>query len=231
MSISILLSAALMASTAMAAENPVIISDFTTGPSSRVRISNTAHQPVTAWSIATTTPTATGTHREVYTTEGYLSEVTHGLPKAAERLERLMPGESRDLPLDPLPEGTKVKVIAAVLDDGTAIGDESALASIFANRVKERDALKSVVDAFDAVLPAYHGPQALAALQDRLSALVDRTDSVPCRTALEAVQTYQTQSQPDRIDKSLRTYADFVNREYQLAAKHSQRREVATTSR
>ena len=74
-----------------------------------------------------------------------------------------------------MPEGTKVKVIAAVLDDGTAIGDESALASIFANRVKERDALKSVVDAFDAVLPAYHGPQALAALQDRLSALVDRT--------------------------------------------------------
>jgi hypothetical protein len=224
MSTHILLSVVLAASTAIAAENPVIISDFSTGPSSRVRISNTAHQPVTAWSIAATTPTATGTHREVYTTEGYLSEVTHGLPRAAERLERLMPGESRDLPLDPLPEGTKVTVIAAVLDDGTAIGEEGAIASIFANRAKERDALKAVVDAFDAVLPAYHGPQALAALKDRLSALVDRGDDVPCRTALDAVQTYEINAQPDRIDKSLRTYAAFVTKEYQLALKHAQRR-------
>ena len=29
---------------------------------------------------------------------------------------------------------------------------------------------------------------------------------------------------PDQVDKSLRTYADFVNKEYALAQKHSQRR-------
>src|SRR5258706_830502 len=148
MSMRLLSSAVLIAaSTAFAAEIPVTVSDIVTGASSHVRITNTSRQPVTAWSLAATTEKPEGgTHREVYTTDGYLSEATHGLPKAAERLERLMPGESRQLPLDPLPAGAKVEVVATVLDDGTAMGDEKALASIFASRVKERDALKSVVD-------------------------------------------------------------------------------------
>ena len=227
MSMTILFSALLTASAASAAlasETPVIVSDFVSGPSSHVRISNTSRQPVTAWSIAAITPTATGTHREVYTTDGYLSEATHGLPKAAERLERLMPGESRDLPLDPLPEGATIDVVATVMDDGTAIGDEAALASIFKNRVRERDALKAVVDAFTAVLPAKHGAEALSELKDRFTALAERNDSVPCHAALDSVQAFEKKAQPDQIDKSLRTYADFVAREYELAAKHSQRR-------
>src|SRR3954468_2658428 len=156
------------ASTAGAAESPLVITDLVTGESTHVRITNTSRQPVTAWSLATITEAAGGrTHREVYTTDGYLSEVTHGLPKAAERLERMMPGESRDLPLDPLPSGAKVEVIATVMDDRTTIGDEDALAAIFANRAKERDALKTVVDAFNAVLPTLHGADALSALRDR----------------------------------------------------------------
>ena len=212
-------------STAQAAESPLIVSDIVTGESSRVRITNTARQPVTAWSLAATTEKAGGgTHREVYTTDGYLSEVTHGLPKAAERLERLMPGESRDLPLDPLPAGATVEVLATVMDDGTAVGDEKALSSIFANRVKERDALKTVVDVFHAVLPAQHGAEALAALKDRFAALVERNDNVPCRAALDAVQAYERKGRPDQTEKSLRTYADFVAREYELAVKHSERR-------
>jgi hypothetical protein len=224
MSMRIFFVALLAASTAQAAESPLIISDVVTGEASHVRLTNTAHQPVTAWSLAATTPTANGTHREVYTTDGYLSEVTHGLPKAAERLERLMPGESRDLPLDPLPAGAKVDVIATVMDDGTAIGEEKPLASIFANRAKERDALKSVVDAFNAVLPAKHGADALSALKERLSALVAQNDNVPCHAALDAVQAYEKKAQPDQTDSSLRTYAEFVNKEYALAEKHSQRR-------
>jgi hypothetical protein len=225
MSMRILLPAVLAASAALAADAPVAVSDLVTGPSSHVRIANTTSQPVTAWSLAASSPNAQGgTHREVYTTDGYLSEATHGLPKAAERFERLMPGQSRELPLDPLPEGAKVTVIATVLDDGTAIGEEGALASIFANRAKERDALKTVVDAFNAVLPNQHGAAALAALKDRFSALVERNDNVPCHAALDAVQAYEQRSQSDQIDQSLRTYADFVNREYQLAVKHSQRR-------
>jgi hypothetical protein len=225
MSMRILLAALLTASTAQAAQSPLSINDVVTGEASHVRITNTARQPVTAWSLAATTPTANGTHREVYTTDGYLSEVTHGLPRAAERLERLMPGESRDLPLDPLPAGTKVDVIATVMDDGTAMGEEKALTSIFANRAKERDALKSVVDTFNAVLPAKHGAEALAALKDRLAALVAQNDNLPCHAALDAVQSYEQKGHGDQVDQSLRTYADFVGREYELAAKHSQRRE------
>jgi len=227
MSTSIFLSAllAVVASTGQAAESPVIVSDLVTGGSSHVRIANTSRQPVTAWSLAATTERAGGgAHREVYTTDGYLSEATHGLPKAAERLERLMPGESRELPLDPLPAGATVDVIAAVMDDGTAVGEEKALTAIFANRVKERDALKAVVDVFSAVLPEKHGAEALSVLRDRFSALVQQNDSVPCHAALDAVQAYERKAQAPEIDTSLRTYAEFVNREYQLAAKHSQRR-------
>ena len=114
-------------------------------------------------------------------------------------------------------------VVATVMDDGTAIGDEAALASIFANRVKERDALKAVVDVFAAVLPEKHGADALSALRERFTALVQQNDTVPCHAALDAVQAYERKAQAPEIDASLRTYADFVNREYQLAAKHSQR--------
>lgn len=220
-----ILPAVLVATAALAAaDTPLVVSDVMTGPASHVRITNTAHQPITAWSLAAVTPRGSGTHREVYTTEGYLSEVTHGLPKAAERLERLMPGESRELPLDPLPDGARVEPIAVVMDDGTAIGEEGAIASIFANRARERDALKAVVDAFAEILPAQHGRQALASLRDRFSALAAHNDTVPCHAALDAVQAYEQRAQPEQIDKSLRTYADFVNREYQLAAKHSERR-------
>jgi len=214
-----------VAAAAQAAESPLVVSDVVTGDASHVRLTNSGSQPVTAWSLAAMTePTPGRIHREVYTTDGYLSEVTHRLPKAAERLERLMPGESRDLPLDPLPAGAKVEVIATVLDDRTAIGDENALRSIFANRAKERDALKTVVDAFNEVLPAMHGDAALSALRDRFRALVAREDNVPCHAALDAVQAYQSTGGAAQVDDALRTYADFVTREYELAAKHSQRR-------
>ena len=218
---------ALMAAGAQGAESPVVVSDLVTGASSHVRITNTSRQPVTAWSVAATTETCGGrTHREVYTTDGYLSEATHGLPRAAERLERLMPGQSRELPLDPLAAGARVEVIAAVLDDGTALGEEAVLASIFATRVKERDALKTVVDAFNGVLSAKHGADALAALKGRFAALVARDDNVPCRAALDAVQAYERKGSADVIDQSLGAYADFVTREYELAAKHSQRKQM-----
>jgi hypothetical protein len=214
-----------IAGAVQAAESPLIVSHLVTGDASHVRITNSGSQPVTAWSLAATTEPAPGrTHREVYTTDGYLSEATHGLPRAAQRLERLMPGESRDLPLDPLPAGAKVEVVATVLDDRTAMGDEGAIRSIFANRVKERDALKTVVDAFNQVLPNMHGADALSALRDRLQALVAREDNVPCHAALDAVQTYQSKGDAAPIDGSLHMYADFVNREYQLAAKHAERK-------
>jgi hypothetical protein len=222
MFLAVLASIALLA---QAVESPLTISDVVTGNASHVRLTNSGRQPVTAWSLAVITEPAPGrTHREVYTVDGYLSEATHGLPKAAERLERLMPGESRDLPLDPLPSGAKVEVVATVLDDRTATGDEDALRAIFANRVKERDALKTVVDAFNDVLPAHHGADALTALRDRFRALVAREDNVPCHAALDAVQAYQSSTDATQIDRSLRTYADFVTREYELAVKHAQRR-------
>jgi hypothetical protein len=220
----ILVSTVLLAAVAYAAEIPLKVSDVVTGPRSHARLTNAGSQPATAWSLAATTTQNGRTHREVYTIDGYLSELTHGLPGSSEHRERLMPGQSRQIPLDPLPAGATVDVIAVVLDDGTAIGDEEALAQIFAKRVKERDALKAVADAFKEILPAKHGAEALAALKQRFSALVQRDDSIPCRAALDAVQTFEQKGPPDQIDQSLRTYADFVTRQYELAAKHAQRR-------
>jgi hypothetical protein len=216
---------ALISTVLAAADTPLKVSDVVTGPSSHVRLTNTSTQPVTAWSLAATTTSAGGrTHREVYTSDGYLSEVTHGLPGANERLERIMPGESRQLTLDPLQAGTTVDVIAAVLDDGTAFGAEDAVAAIFTHRAKERDALKAVVDAFNDVLPARRGTEALAALRERLTALAQRDGSIPCRAALDAVQTFQQKTGAEEIDNSLRTYAAFVQKEYALAERHAARR-------
>jgi hypothetical protein len=216
---------ALISTVLAAADPPLKVSDVVTGPSSHVRLTNTSTQPVTAWSLAATTTSSSGrTHREVYTSDGYLSEVTHGLPGANERLERLMPGESRQLTLDPLQADTTVDVIAAVLDDGTAFGDEDAIAAIFTHRAKERDALKAVVDAFNDVLPARHGTEALAALRERFTALAQRDESIPCRAALDAVQRLQQKTGAEEIDNSLRMYAAFVQKESALAEKHAARR-------
>jgi hypothetical protein len=217
--IALMLTAALHGS-----DMPVTVSQVVTGPSSHVRLTNTSPQAVTAWSLATTSVSGDRTHREVYTSDGYLSEVTHGLAGASTKLERLMPGESRELPLDPLPQGATVEVIAVVLDDGTAIGDEPAIASMFATRVKERDALRAVVDTFNDVLPTMRGAAALDALKERLTVLAQRDQSIPCRAALDAVQAYARKTNPDEIDQSLRTYADFVKREYEVAARNSERR-------
>jgi hypothetical protein len=206
---------------------PLTATHLITGPSSHVRLTNTGQQPITAWSLAVVTHAEGGrTHREVETADGYLSEITHGLPGASERLERLMPGESRDITLDPVPDGAEVDVVAVVLDDATAVGDEPLIASIFAKRALERDALHAVVDAFNDVLSSKHGQEALSALQERLTVIAQRDASIPCRAAIDAVQTYARKGSAEEIDQSLRGYAAFVTREYQLAAKHSQRKQA-----
>jgi hypothetical protein len=207
-----------------ASDMPLIVGQPVPGTPGHVQITNTGRQAVTAWSLATTTHTDGRTHREVFTADGYLSEATHGLAGSSEQLERLLPGQSREFQLDPLPTGATVDVLAVVLDDATAAGDEQVIASIFARRVKERDALRAVVEAFGDVLPRARGVAALQALQDRFTAIVQREESIPCRAALDAVQTYAHRDNPDEIDRSLRTYAAFVTREYELAVKHSQRK-------
>ena len=209
-----------------AADLPLRVSHIVTGSPGRVTLTNTAAQPVTAWSLATVTRADGGrTHREVVSVDGYLSEITHGLPGASERLERLLPGQSREIPLDALPEGATVEVAAVVLDDGTAMGDERELASIFSRRAKERDALRAVVEAFNGVLTNQQGTAALEALNEKLTVIAQRAESLPCRAALDAVQAYRARGgTPEAIDQSLRSYAAFVTREYDLAAKHAQRK-------
>src|SRR5437867_4579550 len=90
--------AVLLSAVVHGSEMPLTVGDLVTGAPSHVRVTNTARQPVTAWSVAAISRTATGTHREVYTADGYLSEATHGLPGSKPRLERLAPRESPELP-------------------------------------------------------------------------------------------------------------------------------------
>ena len=157
--------------------------------------------------------------------ETYQDRLAHEFPELTEPfLVQLEALAIRQVPLDPLQPGTTVDVIAAVLADGSAFGEEDAVAAIFAHRAKERDALKAVVDGFNDVLPTKHGADALTALRERFAALVQRDQSIPCRAALDAVQAYQQKANPDEIDTALRTYAAFVQKEYALAEKHATRR-------
>jgi hypothetical protein len=206
---------------------PLVVDRLVTGQHAHVTLTNTAQQPITAWALAVVTHPGQGrTHREVETVDGYLSEATHGIAGAPERLERLMPGQSRQIELDPLPDDAAVEVAAVVLDDGTALGDRQVVASIFDRRMKERDALGAVSAVFRDVLASQHGEAALDALRARLDALAER-DTVPCRAAIDAVNTYKQRVHdrtPEQIDESLRNYAAFVTREWELAKKHAQRK-------
>src|SRR5262249_10774118 len=157
----------------------------------QVELHNAGTQPVNAWAFAVTSPNASGgIHREFHSADVYLSEVTGALPGAAPHLNRLMPGESRAFPVDSSPTGASVPVTAVILDDNTAIGDEQTIAAFFDKRVVERDQLKRVVDAFDAVLPSLHGTAALEELAKRLAPAGADADSVPHRSARDAVSAW-----------------------------------------
>jgi len=197
------------------------------GPTPQVELRNAGTQPVNAWAFAVTSPNASGgIHREFHSADVYLSEVTSGLQGAAPHLNRLMPGESRTMQVDAAPAGASVQVTAIVLDDNTAIGDEQTIASFFEKRVVERDQLKRVVDAFNAVLPSTHGTSALEELQRRFAASSADADSVPHRSAREAVGAWLQRANTatsDELDASARTYAAFVAKQYEVAAKHATR--------
>jgi hypothetical protein len=207
-------------------EMPILVSGLVTGASSRVTLTNSAPQPVTAWALTTSSPQENGrVRRTVETVDGYLSEVTHGLPGSNERLERLLPHQSREIRLDPLPDGSTVEVLAVVLDDGTAVGDGETIQRIFAHRAVERDQFLAVIDAFNEVTAREHGEAALDTLRDRLTSIAERGESPPCRAALDAVQTYRSRGgTPEAIDQSLRTYAAFVGRQHELAVRHATRK-------
>jgi hypothetical protein len=210
------------------ADLPVVTSGLVVGPVSRIDLTNTSRQPVTSWTLVVTTRETDGrTRRAVETIDAYLSEVTREFVGASDRVDRLMPGETRRFMLDPVSSGATVEVTAAILDDGTAIGDEETIASVFEHRAKERDALRTVVDAFDAVLPSTRGTPALEALKQRFTA-VDPSQETPAhRSAREAVDAYlqrTTSANVDAIDQLVRKYADVVRREYELADRHSRRK-------
>lgn len=205
-----------------AADPPVRISKIVSGPKGHATLTNTASQPVTAWSLATITRTANGTHREVETVDGYLSEVTQGLPGSNPRLERLLPGQARDIAMEQLPPDATLEIVAVVLDDGTAVGDARVIKAIFARRVEERDALRSIVEAFQYALRAAQGEAALDLLHDRLLTIAPGESLLPCRAAIDAVDSYrQRGGDEEAIAESLRRYAGFVAREYEVAKRAS----------
>jgi hypothetical protein len=207
-----------------ASEMPLKVAELVTGASSHVRITNAGSQIVTAWSLVATSTEGERTRRAVYTADGYLSEVTRGIPGSSDLLNRFEPGETRQFPLDPLPPGSAVEVAAAVFDDGTAAGDEPIIEAIFARRVSEREAFRAVVDIFNDVLTAKHGRAALDGLRERFAGLLQQGESVPCRAALDAVETYSRATNPEQIDQALNTYRAFVTKEYELAVKHAHRK-------
>jgi len=192
-----------------------------------VELTNSSSQPITAWSFAVVSPNAQGgTHRETHTADAYLAEVTRNLPRAPQHLDWMQPGGSTRIPVDAAPAGATVEIVAVIFADRTAEGDPQTLQTFFAHRRVERDQLRDVSEAFDRVLSAQHGVEALKALQQRFADAP--ADSVPHQTAREAVATYLAQAErgadlAESADQQMRQYAAFVKKQYELAAAHADR--------
>jgi len=206
------------------AELPVVASHLVTGPNSHVELTNTSNQPVTAWTLVVTTEADGRTHRAVETVDAYLSEVTRDFGGTSDKVDRLMPGQTREIALDPAGAGATAEVTAVILEDGTALGDRETIASVFEQRAKERDQLREVFEVFDAVLPSARGTAALEGLKRGFAVQASQAESAAHQSAREAVDAYLQRATPanaDAIDQLLRKYADIVRREYELAEKHS----------
>jgi hypothetical protein len=220
---------------AYAADIPLVVTivgsqqaGVTSGPFNQVELKNTGTQRINAWSFAVSSATSSGGfRREFRSADVYMSEVTDGLQGADPLLRILQPGETRVLPVDPLPMDASVQVIAVVLEDNTGIGDDQTLAGFFQKRVAERDEFKTVVDIFDAVLGSQRGAAAIEELKRRFAAGADTAEPAVHRSARMAVDSWSQRlgSVPeDEIDRSLRTYAAFVTKQYEVAAKHAVRK-------
>ena len=208
-----------------AAEFPAAIR-LMPGAPARIELTNTGTQPITAWSFIVSTPTASGAHHETHTADVYLSEVTGKLPGAEPHLDRIMPGQSRALPIDAAGAGATVEVAALVLQDGTALGDAAVIKTLFEHRALERDQLRAVTEMFRTVLAAKRGAAALADLKQQLESSAG-DGSVPQRTARDAVDALLRKAQAgneDDADRSARAYAEFVTRQYDAAVAHSRRK-------
>src|SRR5262245_15335094 len=196
------------------------------GSPARVELTNTGTQPITAWSFTVATPTATGVHREGHSADVYLSEVTGNLPGAQPHLDRIMPGQSRALPVDAAGADASVQLIALILQDGTGLGDPAALKAFFDHRATEREQLRQVNEVFHTVLASKRGMAALEDLRERLRSGID--ESEPLRTAREAVDALLQKAKAgseDDADRSVRTYADFVAKQYDTAVAHAPKKQ------
>ena len=211
-----------------AAELPLVASRLVTGPTSHVDLTNTSNQPVTAWTLVVTTTQPDGTvRRATETVDAYLSEVTKEFAGMSARVERLLPGQTREIALDPAGPGAVAEVTAVVLQDGTALGDPEVLASVFEHRAQERDQLHEVVNVFESVLPSSRGAAALEGLKRAFAIQSPQGESPAHKSAREAVDVYLQRATPataDAVDQLLRAYADIVRREYDLAEQHSRRK-------
>jgi hypothetical protein len=223
-----LVAAVLLGSAVDAADLPLVASHLATGPASQVRLTNTGSQTVNAWSLAITTPSGEGrTRQEVRTVDAYLSEVTRGIAGFPEKLDSLSAGQTRVIQLDPLPADASARIVAVVLEDGTAAGDPAVIKSIFERRASERDELRGVVETFKGVLGSQRGIAALEELKRRFAAASPAQESTPHRAAREAVDSYfqrATAENADQIEQFLRGYVALVERQLELAVRHSQQK-------
>ena len=219
-----LVAAAFVGSVAFAADLPVVASHLVTGPNSHVQLTNTGSQAVNAWSLAITTPAGSnGTHQVVETVDAYLSEMTRGVVGMPEQLNALLPGQTREIALDPLPADATVRVLAVVLEDDTAAGETDTIRAIFERRVIERDELQRVIGTFADVFGSGRGIPALQELKRRFDVSASE-ESTPHRAAREAVESYLqrvTADNADQIEQLLRQYVALVERQHELAVRHS----------
>jgi hypothetical protein len=119
-----------------------------------------------------------------------------------------------------------VQLTALILQDGTGLGDPAALKAFFDHRATEREQLRQVNEVFHTVLASKRGMAALEDLRERLRSGIDVSE--PLRTAREAVDALLQKAKAgseDDADRSVRTYADFVAKQYNTAVAHAPKKQ------
>jgi hypothetical protein len=221
-----------MSRTVAGQEVPVVIHDAQL-KSDRLELElvNNGPSPATAWTIDVNVHRTVGgpSRHSSIGIDNYTVDAVRGLVPAKEVDAKFpQPGQPYAFSImgsfESVPE---VHVVAVVLEDGTAYGDQDVVRQVFERRTAERDAAQSVLAELRGVQRSKRGMAALVDAKARMAIpLANSPGAGMWRLADQNLALKIREAEAGRTDPdlALASVIDTVGREYQAAIKHSVKR-------